>query len=288
MLVCPVCGAVYENSLNMVCGRCGFFPQNKNGIIIWPNKSKEINYPVDAFDVLENNENEYFWFKSRAELIVQLIEKYFKNVKNIYDMGCGTGYILSVLEKRFSKIELYGSDIFIESLTFAKKKLSNNVKLMLIDAYAMPFLNEFDLILSCDVLEHLSEDKYILEKLYESARPGGGLIITVPQHMWLWSKADDDAGHVRRYSKSELQEKIISAGWNVVYSSSFVSLLLPAVMASRLINKSDNRQEKEFSITPWINNLFYRIASMERTMIHAGIKFPFGSSLVFIAQKKDR
>lgn len=285
MLICPKCNATYVNNSNMSCINCGFHPKKRNKIIEWINKNEKINYPIDGFITLQNNESKYFWFRSRSELIVMVIKKYFKNVKKIYDMGCGTGYILSVLEKEFKEAELYGSDIFIEALMLAQKKLSENTNLMVIDAYMMPFFNEFDLILSCDVLEHLSRDEDVLKKLYKAAKPGGGLIITVPQHMWLWSKSDDDAGHVRRYSKDELQNKITRSGWNILDCTSFISLLLPAIMVSRLINKSNNRQEKEFLISPWLNNIFYQITSFERKLIKAGIKFPFGSSLIFIAKK---
>lgn len=59
----------------------------------------------------------------------------------------------------------------------------------------------FDVIGAFDVIEHIEEDEKVLANLARAIVPGGALLITVPQHRWLWSATDDYACHVRRYTR---------------------------------------------------------------------------------------
>ena len=64
------------------------------------------------------------------------------------------------------------------------------------------------------------------------------MVLTVPQHPWLWSRTDDFAHHKRRYVRKELLDKVTRAGLRVDYVTSFVALLLPLMLVSRMLPKS--------------------------------------------------
>ena len=85
-----------------------------------------------------------------------------------------------------------------------------------------------------DVLEHIEEDTTVLAEVAKAVRPGGGFMATVPQHPALWSLQDEHAHHVRRYTARGLRRKVEAAGFEVVRMTSFVSLLLPMLVAARL------------------------------------------------------
>ena len=70
------------------------------------------------------------------------------------------------------------------------------------------FRNEFDVIGAFDVLEHIADDELVLSQMHQAVRKGGGIILTVPQHSFLWSEIDEYSRHVRRYSVSELKLKL--------------------------------------------------------------------------------
>jgi SAM-dependent methyltransferase len=53
------------------------------------------------------------------------------------------------------------------------------------DARKIPFESEFDVIGAFDVLEHIEEDEKALAQIFHAVLPGGGLILTVPQHRFL-------------------------------------------------------------------------------------------------------
>ena len=83
----------------------------------------------------------------------------------------------------------------------------------------------------------------------------GGIILTVPQHPWLWSQADTYAHHVRRYIKQDLITKLQQTGFKVVKVTSFVSLLLPLMLLSRLNQRSSKNYDptSELKISGTLN-----------------------------------
>ncbi|MBI1966300.1 MAG: class I SAM-dependent methyltransferase, partial [Betaproteobacteria bacterium] len=174
-----------------------------------------------------------FWFRARNRLIVWAIAQYFGQARNFLEVGCGTGYVLSGIAAAFPGMKLAGSEAATEGLAFAVKRLPG-ANLMQMDARRIPFRAEFEVVGAFDVIEHIEEDAAVLRALHEAVVPGGGLLLTVPQHPFLWSEYDARARHVRRYRAQELREKVAAAGFEVIKMTSFVSLLLPLMAASRL------------------------------------------------------
>ena len=126
--------------------------------------------------------------------------------------------------------------------------------------------------------------------MLKALRPGGGVAITVPQHPWLWSATDESACHVRRYKVGELREKVERAGFTVVFETSFVSLLLPVMLASRLAMRRTRQQTEampEMRLRPWLNRALELVMSAERYLIQRGLRFGWGGSRLLIAKKKE-
>lgn len=158
----------------------------------------------------------------------------------------------------------------------------------MLDMLHLPFRSEFDVLGGFDVLEHVREDEKVLAQMYQALRKGGILLITVPQHPFLWSSNDGMAKHVRRYRKKELQTKAERAGFRVVRMTGFVSLLLPLMILSRMVRRRSTGPEsviRELKQPAWLNELLVRILTLERLLIGAGVNFPFGGSLLLVAQK---
>src|ERR1041384_8013479 len=118
------------------------------------------------------------------------------------EIGCGTGYVLSGIRQAFPDLRLSGSEIFSVGLTFAAERLPG-IQLYQMDARQIPFREEFDVVGAFDVLEHVTEDEEVLSQMYQATRKGGGILLTVPHHPFLWSSLDVHARHVRRYQTRE-------------------------------------------------------------------------------------
>ena len=156
------------------------------------------------------------------------------------------------------------------------------------DARAIPFVYEFDVMGAFDVLEHIEEDQVVLGQMHRAIRPGGGILLTVPQHDFLWSRMDEHSYHVRRYAAQELVDKVSAAGFRLERITSFVSLLLPLLMASRARQLPVNGEYDplaELRIGGLANALLEKIMAAERMAIRAGLDFPFGGSLLIVAKK---
>lgn len=236
----------------------------------------------ECFKNLYKDEGTSFWFNSRNKLIIWITKKYFYNFSNFLEIGCGTGYVLRGIKRVFPNRNYLGSELFLEGLNYAKKRLPD-VDFFQLDATNLNMPNKFDIIGAFDVLEHIEKDELILKNMYISVKRGGGIILTVPQHQFLWSQTDVIACHVRRYSKKDLINKIRNSGFNVVYVSSFVSLLMPFMIVSRKINF---KPTCELKINPVIDYIFRLIMLIERFFICIGIRFPFGGSLIVVAKKE--
>ena len=150
-----------------------------------------------------------------------------------------------------------------------------------LSSHSFPTRRSFDLIGAFDVIEHIADDEAVLRGIRAATLAGGGTIIAVPQHPWLWSRADDVANHQRRYRRGELEAKLLRNGFEILFSSSFTAVLLPLMAASRLTSRGSERDEdvnREFSLNPRVNSLFTAILRGEIRMTLAGLNWPAGGS----------
>lgn len=288
MKLCLECNAQF-NSSNWRCMTCDYLPQKHIDFLTFAPDLMQCNSGFDAqnFEKLTAVEASNFWFRARNQLIVWALKKYFCSAKNFLEIGCGTGYVLSGIQKFLPQLNLSGSEISCVGLNSAAKRI-NQAMLFQMDARKIPFVEEYDVIGAFDVLEHIEEDELVLQQMYQAIKPGGGIIVTVPQHQFLWSQQDDHACHVRRYNVTDLKNKAMKAGFKIIKTTSFVSLLLPLMLVSRLQKrkKVENYDPlQELKLSKGLNTAFENILAFERLMIRAGINFPMGGSLLMIAKK---
>jgi SAM-dependent methyltransferase len=184
-------------------------------------------------------------------------------------------------------MSLFGSELFSEGLSYAAKR-TQKATFFQMDARNIPFKDEFDIIGAFDVIEHIPEDEIVLSQMFQAVRPNGGIVLTVPQHQFLWSKADNCACHVRRYDAKDLKKKVLNAGFRILRTTSFVSLLLPFMMASRLIKGKDEDSYdplSELKLSRPVDIFFEKCLNLERLFIQQGFDLCMGGSLLLVAQK---
>ncbi len=289
MKLCTRCQIPFE-ATNWLCPACANKPPNVNGIsLLAPESANEGGrFPPEVFEKLAALESQNFWFQSRNRLIVWALKRHFPTMRNYLEIGCGTGYVLAGVAQAYSVTSLVGSEIYSGGLPYAALR-APTAELVQMDARHIPYVDEFDVIGAFDVLEHIEQDEQVLAAMWRALRPGGGIAITVPQHPWLWSSADTHACHVRRYKMNELRDKVLRAGFTPQFETSFVSLLLPAMLASRLgtLRKASNEKVlSELSLPGWMNHVFGKIMNIERQLIRIGFRFSLGGSRILIAIKE--
>lgn len=250
------------------------------------------NFNKTGYELLYKTEATNFWFKSRNNVITNLFKKYLgvTEKKNILEIGCGTGFVLKALSQ-FENYNLTGAEIHIEGLKYAKRRVEK-AEFIQCDATNLPFENEFDAIGAFDVLEHIENDELVMKNIFKALKRNGKFFISVPQHMFMWSVEDEISCHKRRYSRSELKNKIIKSGFEIEYIGSFVTALFPAMYLSRLFQKVSGKtnpenisSSSELELSPLLNKTFERIMKFDETLINSNVSLPFGGSLILVAKK---
>lgn len=285
---CLACAAEFESD-GWECPACGVEPPLLEGVRAFAEEpaSEDEAFDRHSFELLAELEPRSFWFRSRNRLIVEALERHFPEAQRYHELGCGSGYVLAGVRAALPELEASGSELFGAGLAVAGKRLPGT-PLYRIDGRALPFTAEFDVVGAYDVLEHVEEDERVLAELHRAVRPGGGVVLTVPQHPWLWSAADDYGRHVRRYTRRELVAKLERAGFEPVRVTSFVTFLLPLLALSRLLRRSSDEPydpETEYRATARVDRLLEAVLTAERALLRRGVDLPAGGSLLAVARR---
>ncbi len=139
----------------------------------------------EYFDAVFSNSNKFTEaeYLDHAKNFDQVYSSYMPRDKNasILDVGCGGGHFLYYLKtKGYNNFK--GIDISVQQVAFCKQKIDAET----INADAFDFLNkhkqEFDLIVSHDVLEHIKKENVIefLKLIHGALKPGGKVFLRTP------------------------------------------------------------------------------------------------------------
>jgi SAM-dependent methyltransferase len=150
----------------------------------------------------------------------------------VLDLGCGAGrHAFEALRRGGSVValdadagELRGVDGMVAAMaTAGEVPAGAAARTVRGDATRMPFPDgAFDRVIAAEVLEHIPDDWQALREIARVLRPGGQMAVTVPA--WLpericWRLSDDyhntPGGHVRIYTRAEMETKLARAGLRV-------------------------------------------------------------------------
>ncbi|HCK04381.1 MAG TPA: class I SAM-dependent methyltransferase [Methylophilaceae bacterium] len=227
-------------------------------------------------------EDEHWWYRGRRAVISSLKKKLdLSPDSKILEIGCGTGGNLEMLSS-------WGTINAVELDDHARitANLRNYCKVTYGKLPAdIVIPDETKLICMLDVLEHVEDDIAALAKIKEDADSDCQILITVPAYKFLWSQHDKDAHHFRRYTKTELEKKLMEAGFNITFSSYFNSILFPVIFIIRAIkNKLQSIESGDLQMPCSIlNRILLIIFSMESKVIPT-FPLPFGVSIIAIAE----
>jgi SAM-dependent methyltransferase len=155
----------------------------------------------------------------------------FPQVISILDAGSGFGQYTYRMTRWFPLAAIKAVDIKPEQIEdcnrfMQKAGLSHRVKFELADLTKFMEPNQYDLVLSVDVMEHIEEDVLVFENFYASMKKGGMLLISTPSDQGGSDSHDHDHEegvhgfideHVRDgYNIVEIENKLKSAGFSKV------------------------------------------------------------------------
>jgi len=172
-------------------------------------------------------------YMMRLEHIQNLLDVHVPAVSRFLEIGPGLGDIAAYMLNRHPNaigqvIEF--SETAVRQL-LARFATSNRLSVCTDNFLEYTGTGDFDLIMAFEVLEHIEHDMVALKRIHAALESGGFFLMSVPAYMKKWQKADDWAGHFRRYEKLELQDKLVSSGFRITHMSGYgfpiTSLLYP-------------------------------------------------------------
>jgi len=174
------------------------------------------------------------FFKSLAISYRAFIIRVFLRPKNCLDVGCGIGELVAKLRK--FGIDAYGVEISEQALELADKSVRPFLKSG--DIVNLPFKNdEFDLVLTFDVLEHLDRAK-IKKAIDETIRVSSKFImhkIYTKENYWIRAFHSKDFSHLSIFTRHFWRDKFIEHPLAVLQRNSVFRL--PLLMESIFLLK---------------------------------------------------
>jgi len=147
----------------------------------------------------------------------------------ILDLGCGGGHNGALLKKAGARA-VVGVEIDAGAAREARTRLDAVVESDLADLDPAQLGGEpFDAILASDVLEHLAEPEAVLARAVTRLRPGGAVVISLPNvsNVYVfanllakrWPRRDSgifDRTHLRFFAKRDMVRLLEGAGLRVL------------------------------------------------------------------------
>jgi SAM-dependent methyltransferase len=200
------------------------------------------------------------WWRARAKLAVAILKRNgIVPSASVFDVGCGWGTNLSVLEA--AGYEVTGLDISSRIL-----ELIDRPHRQLIEADLTQPLptdaGKADALIALDVIEHIDDDRGAVRNMAKLLRPGGPAIVSVPALPDLFSHFDEIQGHRRRYLPETLRGAFAETGLEVRSIFWWGAWMVPVLRRMRARRQTaEARSYADYLRLPrWPGPLMMRIA----------------------------
>jgi SAM-dependent methyltransferase len=238
----------------------------------------------DEYEIMFRVEETHWWYGALHRLIFHALEEELPDwrEKEILDVGCGTGVILTRLGNPDKNA---GVDLSPVAVAFCRERGLNNV--MEGDISALPFPDQsFDAVICSSVLYHqwVGDVGDAVSEMYRILRPSGVLLINVPAFRFLHSAHDDAVMTARRFRKEEIRRLLQKNGFIIRRLTYWTTLLFPLAVIARTFRVSKAGRDFEIEGKSLMNRVFSQIMAVELDLLKT-ISFPFGVALFALARK---
>jgi SAM-dependent methyltransferase len=151
-------------------------------------------------------------------MLLELLPREGRGLR-VLDVGCANGYLGEALAER--GYEVTG----IEKPGLASDTFPRSVELIEADIdYGVPTLGLFDYVLCADVLEHLHDPPAVLRDLRGMLKPGGRLLVSLPNSGHLYFRLKILSGDFPKHDKGLFDRTHLHfctwRGWATLLASS--------------------------------------------------------------------
>ncbi len=148
----------------------------------------------------------------------QFSTKYITKNDLVLDAACGIGYGSFLINKEVGA-EVLGVDISHESVEYANEHYRQNdrVNFIVSDILKLELpAQHFDVVTSFETIEHVREDREILQKFHQLLKPSGLFICSTPNENKMRFADGKWPFHIRHYTPDELIDLVTSNGFEIL------------------------------------------------------------------------
>jgi SAM-dependent methyltransferase len=221
---------------------------------------------ADNLEVMREARNYNAW-------LLNLIRKQAPSRGRVIDFGAGSGTFALPLQRAGLTMSCVEPDAALGSMLRAEG-------LNAVQALDQLENDTFDFAYTLNVLEHIEDDGAALAGLRTKLKPGGRLLIYVPAFQVLYGPMDRKVGHLRRYRRLDLAQRVRTAGFSVEKSSYADSLGFFAALAFRLLNGNSSGE-----LNPAHIKLYDRVGFPLSLLMDVACWPFFGKNVVVLARR---
>jgi len=236
----------------------------------------------EMYDFHKGQQDSHWWFRGRRKCI----EAFFQasgvggQGHEILDIGSGFGALVPLL-RQMGEVDA----LEVSSETFPYLRTRGVREIFPVGDFPQSFPpKKYDIVTMFDVLEHIENDvkavRTICNRLLSEK---GVVVVTVPAYKWLWSTHDIRSHHFRRYGRKELVALFKQNGFQEVYASYFMTVLLPLAVLDRLVAKMLPACNHSLVMPKALNALLFSLFASERLLIRK-LRLPLGLSLALMGR----
>lgn len=206
---------------------------------------------------------QHFWIRRRFDVMNRMAGSLIRSSSCTAEIGCGNGLLQREIEDCYGQA-VTGFDLNEIAL---QKNVSRISQVYCYDIHQRnPELRgRFDLVVLFDVLEHIENESEFLQAVRFHLASSGTLLLNVPAHEKLYSDYDRAAGHVRRYSASQLAEVAERNGFAVRACTYWGLPLLPLLLLRKAMKLDRTNGRAGFDCRgPVMNFMLALLAKCER------------------------
>ena len=190
---------------------------------------------LHEIDWIENKTDFSIFEESlRFDVIFRIIKK--NNPDFLFDIGCGSGYLASIIKNWKADIKIHGCDISSTALERAKQycdltfKVNSDIEDIPIES------DKYNFVVCSEVIEHLFDVKHGLMEIHRILKNKGVAVLTVPNLTYFRYRWDilrgllpipaNDERHLHQFTQKSFARKIEECGL-VIFNVSGCRAFLP-------------------------------------------------------------